>query len=129
VGAQEEVKVLCLTEAVGNDPSYRARVLAYLPTLANAGFHVEIIPFAQNAWRRRRWDVLWIRRSGLEEAIADELSGKPVVYDFDDAMFCLPDDLVRTRTRTVGLVTRLEARFANAIRAARVEDPPIPWTA
>jgi glycosyltransferase involved in cell wall biosynthesis len=114
------MKVLVVNESLGNDASYLARCAPYLPGLQQRGIETMVVQYRPYIWKQRPHDVIWWRRVGVadDEARALQAARKRVVYDFDDAVFEVPDDLkVPGRTDQWPF---LKQRFLNIAGLARV---------
>lgn len=122
------MKILALTDAVGNCPSYRARLLPFLPLLEREGIQVEVHRKLPDDVTR--YDAVWLRRVLLAKSARDKLHGLPIIYDFDDATYLsgveiggglrppsFPDTIQVAHTVLAGSETlALEAKRAGAKR-------------
>jgi glycosyltransferase involved in cell wall biosynthesis len=140
------VKVLALTDAVGNCASYRARLLPFLPLLEREGIQVEVHRRMPSSVKG--FDLVWLRRALLTEDAREFLKALPIVYDFDDATYIaarqigrslLPPHTVLAGSETLGLeAQRAGAKRVKVLRTGvQVEDysvrkPSVPpvlvWT-
>lgn len=110
--------VLVVNEAMGQNASYLARCANYLRGLERLGIHTTAVPYQRDIWKRIRHDVIWWRRIGVDDAEATELANARarIVYDFDDAVYEMPDDLrVPGWERSAPMLKR---RFENISRLA-----------
>jgi hypothetical protein len=112
------VNVLVVNEALGNDASYLARCAPYLDELARRGMRLTVVQYRPYIWQRIPHDVIWWRRVGIEDAEAAKLrdAHERIVYDFDDAVYEMPDDLRRPGQNT----DFLRRRFDNISKLAHV---------
>jgi hypothetical protein len=104
------MKVLCITDRIGMCPSYRARVLPFVPLLKEAGVIVDVRLMGKvGIAEAKKYDVVWVRR-GLIASFVQGLGKIPTVFDFDDAVYC---------ESPLSGPTALPA-FADMVRASRV---------
>ena len=89
------------------DPSTRLRILQYVPTLAVEGFSFETVFITPGnrekeptAEKLARSDVIFVQRFLSRDLLRTlRRSGKPVVFDFDDALhYIRPPQYFRTIT-------------------------------
>lgn len=82
------MKVLCITDRIGMCPSYRARVLPFIPLLKAANVIVDIRLVGKvGIVDAKKYDVVWVHRA-LIPTFVQGLGKVPVVFDFDDAVYC-----------------------------------------
>jgi glycosyltransferase involved in cell wall biosynthesis len=115
------MKCLVLTERV-DDPCYRYRIEAFLPSLARRGFEVETVCLRRNAvartlqlLRARAADVVLLQRKLLSVAQVGLLRcvARRLVYDLDDALYHRHSDHPKGPHSW-----KLSARFWAMMRAA-----------
>jgi glycosyltransferase involved in cell wall biosynthesis len=80
------LSVLCITDQAGFCPSFRSRVLAFIPLLAKKGIQIiirESLPDNLN------FDAIWLHRTTLSEEELERIN-VPFLYEFDDATYLFP---------------------------------------
>ncbi|MFH0953792.1 MAG: glycosyltransferase family 4 protein [Verrucomicrobiota bacterium] len=150
IESPRRILVLPVSGPRGSSARYRAYQL--LPVLRDSGFHVEVVPPAERRptlrqiseesyllHRAEHVDLVLIQKRLFPMGFIRRLAalGKPVVFDFDDALFASPDhrslaDRLWVRARLGGVLkaaacviagNRYLADYA-AARARRVEVLP-----
>ena len=116
------MRILFLTSRV-NRPSFRFRVLQYLPYLKKNGWDIMINEIPRNWFRRQQWirklkevDIIFIQRKllGLIEIKEIKKKAKILCYDFDDAL------MYEDSSKGAVGSKRREKRFQSIIKTADI---------
>lgn len=116
------MKILFLTSRI-NSPSFRFRVLQYLPYLEKNGWDIAVKEIPRNWFRRQQWirklnevDVIFIQRKllGSIDIRGIRKKAKMLCYDFDDALMYEDSSKGAVRSK------RREKRFQSIIKTADI---------
>jgi glycosyltransferase involved in cell wall biosynthesis len=124
-----EIRVLVIAYEGTTHPSTRLRILQYLPVLEDMGFRFEQLFVPQGRGREtigglferlERADVVFVQRvvsRGVLHAL--RRSGKPVVYDIDDALHFIRQSQYPRAVRPEGIADRARNAYRTVVRGNR----------
>lgn len=122
-------RVLVIAYGSEAHPSTRLRILQYLPVLEGRGFRFEQLFVPQGRDHElieglvdglRRADIVFVQRVLARDLLnALRRSGKPVIYDIDDALHLIRQSQYPRAVRPKGIADRARNAYRTVVRGSR----------